>query len=297
MGLSERQLEVRSRGIGGSDAAAACGIDPWKSQLELYLEKTAVYEPTVTSLRRPNPRMEWGNLLEPVIRQKYMDVTGRKVSVPDTLFHPDYPHILVNLDGKADDDGILEVKTTRHDEGWGEPGTDEIPQHYLFQCHHALLVTGATFCDVAVLIAGSDFRLYHVAADPDFANDILEAELDFWSHVTRREPPDPDYGLPRTTELIRKLNPGTNGQRLVAGDMEASWRAAYEDAALRVKVYQNAADAAKQHLEWTMGDASELAFPDGRALRRRVVTRRGYTVEDSTHIDARWIKMTGSEED
>ncbi len=36
----DQWLNVRKNGIGSSDAAAAVGLNPYKSQLELWLEKT-----------------------------------------------------------------------------------------------------------------------------------------------------------------------------------------------------------------------------------------------------------------
>jgi hypothetical protein len=40
-----------------------------------------------------------------------------------------------------------------------------------------------------------------------------------------------------------------------------------------------------------MGTAAELSFADGKALRRREVTRKGYTVQASTYIDARFVAI------
>ena len=36
-------LELRRRGIGGSDAAAVCGLDPWRSPFEVWLDKTGLF--------------------------------------------------------------------------------------------------------------------------------------------------------------------------------------------------------------------------------------------------------------
>lgn len=58
-------LEVRKHGIGSSDAAAALGLNPYKSQLELWMEKTG----RDTDLPKPDPTdttapVYWGTLLE-----------------------------------------------------------------------------------------------------------------------------------------------------------------------------------------------------------------------------------------
>jgi putative phage-type endonuclease len=64
-------LEQRRHGIGGSDAAAALGLSPWKTPLSLYLEKTGDARPF-----RDNESMLWGRVLEPAIRAEYTRRTG-----------------------------------------------------------------------------------------------------------------------------------------------------------------------------------------------------------------------------
>jgi hypothetical protein len=48
---------------------------------------------------------------------------------------------------------------------------------------------------------------------------------------------------------------------------------------------------AKAHLLWAMGEAAELRFLDGRALRRKLQTRKAYSVPETTFIDARWMNI------
>ena len=59
----EDWLEYRKQGIGGSDAAVACGISRYKSPVELWLEKTG---------QLPNQEAGeaayWGTQLEPFVR-------------------------------------------------------------------------------------------------------------------------------------------------------------------------------------------------------------------------------------
>jgi putative phage-type endonuclease len=109
----EEWLSVRGNGIGSSDAAAAVGISPYKSPLELWLEKTS---------RQPAPDLAandavfWGTTLEEIIAKVYAERTGTKVRrLNAVLQHPEYPFMLANLDRvvqhPTDGNGILEVKT------------------------------------------------------------------------------------------------------------------------------------------------------------------------------------------
>jgi putative phage-type endonuclease len=184
-------LEERKKGIGGSDAGAVLGVSPWKTPLQVYLEKRGEV-PGIED----NEYMKWGRNLEPLIRQEYANQTGREVTVPgEILHHSRYGWMLANLDGAIVNGGgikrVLEIKTARSADNWGEPGTDEIPDHYQAQVQHYMIVTGYPVADVAVLIGGSDFRLYEVPADPELHAIMVEKEAAFWERVQKGVEPEP----------------------------------------------------------------------------------------------------------
>lgn len=183
----EAWLAERRRGVGGSDVAAILGLSPYRTPLDVFRDKRGdlVDQPE-------NAPMRWGNLLEPVVRQEYSDVTGREVLMPDRMLaHGTHEFMLANLDGYTADGRVVEIKTARTGNDWGEPGTDEIPQAYLFQVQHYMAVTGFAVADVAVLIGGSDFRLYEVEADPELHEMLIDAEAAFWRRVVENDPPEP----------------------------------------------------------------------------------------------------------
>jgi putative phage-type endonuclease len=180
-------LEQRRHGIGGSDAAAALGLSPWKTPLSLYLEKTGDARPF-----RDNESMLWGRVLEPAIRAEYTRRTGIACASGAQLTHPKYPWMRATLDGLSNErqPRVVEIKTARTDRGWGEPGTDDVPQTYLLQCVHYMVVTGAQLADIALLVGGQDFRIYTVQRNAALADLVVEGEHEFWQHVQRREPPE-----------------------------------------------------------------------------------------------------------
>lgn len=183
-------LKQRQIGIGGSDVAAILGVSKWKTPLDVYRSKTE--EPVETD----NASMEWGRRLEPVIRQKYADTVGMAVSVPEFMFqHPEHTFMIADVDGIRDDGRILEIKTARTLHGWGEEGTDEIPDYYRTQVQHYMTVLGVNVCDVAVLIGASDFRIYTVESDPELESLLIEAESDFWENFVMKgiEPPPQSF--------------------------------------------------------------------------------------------------------
>ena len=102
-GMSREQwLQVRKQGIGSSDAAAACGLNPHMSMLELWMIKTGRMQnqPDQPTQNSYSP-LYWGNQLEPLIANYYQHKTGHKVrKVNAVLQHPDPDKhfMLANLD-------------------------------------------------------------------------------------------------------------------------------------------------------------------------------------------------------
>lgn len=182
--------EERRSGIGGSDVAAIMGLSPWQSPQDIFEQKLGLAAPT-----EETPAMRWGTILEDPIAEEYARQTGYKIRRANKVRrHPDYHYMIAHLDRDVTrSDRIVECKSVgkwADMSEWGEPGTDQIPQYYLTQAHHYLVVTGKRFCDVAVLIAGQDFRIYTVEADPEIAQELIEAEAEFWDCVVRMEAPD-----------------------------------------------------------------------------------------------------------
>lgn len=192
MALTAEQLENRRHGIGGSDAGAILGLNPYRTPLDVWQEKTGRVEPPDLS---DNEAVRWGEILEDAVASEYALREGVKVRrVNRTLVHPEHPWMLAHLDrtvvGKR---RVLEVKTAgAHMAGeWGEPGTDQVPEYHLAQIVHYLAVTGYESADLAVLIGGRDFRVYHIQRDEELIQALIEAERDFWRLVETDTPPEP----------------------------------------------------------------------------------------------------------
>lgn len=201
----DQWLKERMSGIGGSDAPAALGLSKWKTPLSLYMEKRGELAPQPES-----EPMRWGTRLEPIVRQEYADRTGELVRVPEGILrHPQHAWMLANIDGVTDSRRLVEIKTARTAEGWGESGGDEIPQAYLIQVQHYLTVTALSVADVAVLIGGQDYRQYEVPADPELQELIVEQEAEFWKAVQDGTPPNPVTYADMVTRYGRSSRSGT----------------------------------------------------------------------------------------
>jgi len=287
MSLTEEQLAERHTGLGGSDAAPALSLSPFKTPLALFLEKREPHAPVAD-----RSWLHWGRVLEPVIRQEYANITGRVVHLPTgTLRHPKHNWMLAHVDGVTEDQRVFEAKTARIAEGWGKSGTDEVPHDYLIQVQHYLAVTGLQVADIAVLIGGNDFRIFEVPADLDLQRNIIDGEEEFWHLVESNTPPPPDWDND-SVRIIERLFPGTDGTTMVADAEDKAMQQTYVQAMKLMKRYEDLAEGTKAHLLYKMGNAARFLFPDAEVqLQRKEVARKEYTVPATRYIDTRFTKL------
>jgi predicted phage-related endonuclease len=182
-----------------------------------------------------------------------------------------------------------EGKTAFHSTGWGEEGTDQVPIDALMQTHHYMIVTDLPVFDVCVLI-NRKFGFYEVPApDAEMREMMIEGERDFMRRVREGDPPPLDYAHKTALDVIKKVYPGTNGERLIADVNAIAARKCLEECAEAEKLAKKQKEAFKAQLLDVMGEAALLAFPDGKCLRRQKVERAGYYVEGAEYIDARFV--------
>lgn len=189
----EAWLAERAAGIGGSEAAAVCGLSKWKTPLDVYMSKVGYLDGMGRGDDGETFDMRRGTLLEPVVLQMYTDETGLVVRKPEeAVCSVAHPFIRANLDGVVvgESKGI-EAKTSRTRIGWGEPWTAEIPIDYLFQCQHNMVAASLEVFDVPVLFGDFEFAIYTVEPDHEFQELLIAQERAFWDRVLAREPPDP----------------------------------------------------------------------------------------------------------
>jgi putative phage-type endonuclease len=263
-------LSVRGQGIGSSDAAVAVGISPYKSPLELWLEKTERQAAIDISA---NDAVFWGTTLEHIIANVYAQRTGTKVRrLNAVLQHPDHPFMLANLDRvvqhPTDGNGILEVKTAGLNSArfW----EDGVPDSYQCQVLHQLAVTGKPWCDVAVLIAGQDFRVYRILPDHAKMADLIEREAAFWQCVIDDVPPPVD-GSESSGRALASLYPSDRGDTLDCSDDTEMNRLFSDYWACRQQRESSAEqeELLKQRLQERLGFASGAILGGGKISWRK----------------------------
>ena len=276
-------LAVRKGGIGSSDAASAVGLNPYKSQLQLWMEKTGRDGtlPKVDPHDETSP-MYWGALLEPIVAAHYSKRTGYKVRrINAVLQHPKEPWMLANLDREvmgAPDVQILECKTAGINGSrlWKEG----VPEYIQLQVMHQLAVTGKQAADVAVLICGQDLQIHRIERDDSMIAKLIALERQFWRYVELDQQPPAD-GSDSADIALRCLYPQDNGQTLdLTKDTEMS--AALSDLmAVRQLLTMNSQLEAqlKQRIQQRMGEATKALFDWGHVTWKRSKDGSGLDID------------------
>jgi putative phage-type endonuclease len=266
-------LEFRRKGIGSSDAAAAVALSPYKSQLELWMDKTGKDEglPKIDPNDETSPAY-WGTLLEPIVAAHYTKRTGNRVRrVNAVLQHPTEPWMLANIDREVMGDEqvqILECKTA------GLQGArlwkDGVPEYVQLQVMHQLAVTGKRAADVAVLICGQELQVHRIERDEQMIAQLINLEQAFCVFVETNQPPPAD-GSESADRALRCLYPDDSGESLdLTADVEMS--AAFCDlVAVRQVLSEHLELEAKlkQRIQQRMGQASRAIFQGGDVSWKR----------------------------
>ena len=180
----------RKQVVTATDIAAICGLSPYRSAFDVWLDKTRDDIPPDST----NAAMTWGNRLEPVVAAAYTEQYGIKVAKAEFI-RKDFDGVpagctqdYVSEDGQIN----VEVKTARSGYAWGDPGSDQIPDYYLTQVTWQMGIAGQRMTHLAVLIGASDFRIYNVPFDQTFFDSLLDRAREFWKLVLSKTPPQTD---------------------------------------------------------------------------------------------------------
>lgn len=271
----EEWLAYRRQGIGSSDAAAAVGLNPYQSPLELWLVKTGRDEglPQVDPNDDTSP-LFWGTVLEPVVAEHYARRTRFKVRRRNAVLQhpdPDKAWMLANIDREVvghPDVQILECKTA------GEFGArlwrDGVPEYVQCQVQHQLAVTGKRAAEVAVLVCGQELRIYRIERDEALIAHLIELESRFWQYVVTDTAPPAD-GSTSSGRALQALYPQDAGTVLdytadlsLSGDFDELL-----DIRDRLTVLEAQESKLKQRLQENMGEASKAVFASGSVSWKR----------------------------
>lgn len=203
-------LAARKKGIGGSDAAAVAGLNPYESPLSVYYNKLGE-----TPDKESTEAMRQGTDLEEYVAQRFTEATGKKVKRCNYILRSrTHPFMIADIDRViVGEDALLECKTTLNRDGYTFEGTD-FPQYWFCQCMHYFATIGVKKIYIAVLAYGRGFHIIELNRD-DYKEDIaalIALEGVFWNdNVLKGVPPAVD-GNEATSTALTAIYPKDNGE-------------------------------------------------------------------------------------
>lgn len=264
-------LEWRRKGIGGSDAPAVVGLSPWKSPIQLYMEKVGEW----ISEEEPSEAAYIGTRLENVLAEIFSEQTGMKVMKRNAILqHTQYPWMIANIDrrivGKKEG---LEIKTASEylKDEWKD---DEVPAHYLVQVQHYMAVTGYDAWWVAVLIGGNKFRYKRIERDDELIQQLIELEKDFWqNNVLKNVPPEMD-GSNASSQLLKRMYPKASLPSIDLPSQAKSLVADLESVKAEIKILEDRKNELENKLKSMLGEHEEGRIGDVVVSWKNVETKR-----------------------
>lgn len=286
--LTQEQLKERKNGIGGSDAAAICGVSKWRTPVDIYLDKTSEYVEKESS-----HIFKRGNALEPLVAELFRRQFKKDVEVVDTIKSTDQPFMFANIDGLLKQEcALVEFKHYNKfmEKEWGDEGTDQIPDDYLLQVQHYLFVTKMKKAYVAVLFASDDvfnllydvvlmedglvkalsiinvdrfpLKLYEVHKNEKLIQSLVKIEKDFWeNHVKKKTPP-----TWTTREDLAHLFPVANDREIFANDDDIQVIAEIKKQKEDLEKIEKEIEEKKTYLCGRLQNASALKTPEGSII-------------------------------
>ena len=182
-------LRLRKSGIGGSDAGAICGVNPYSSAMKVFRDKTS---DVVEEL--DNEAVRIGHDLEGYVAQRFTEATGLKVRKSNFMYRSvEHPFMIADVDRLVvGEDAGLECKTASayNADKWKD---GNVPLHYMMQCYHYMAVTGKRAWYIAAVVLGSGFTYQKLEWDDGLIARLIEMEEGFWnSYVAKGTIPPPD---------------------------------------------------------------------------------------------------------
>ena len=274
----EEWLQLRKSGIGGSDAGAICGVNPFSSPMKVYRDKTCDIQE-----EQDNESIRQGHDLEQYVADRFMEATGLKVRRSNYMYrNTAYPFMIADVDRLVvGEDAGLECKTASayNADKWKD---GEIPLHYIMQCYHYMAVTGKRTWYIAAVILGREFVYRKLEWDDELIRQMIDIEQNFWeNYVQKGILPNPD-GTKVSDEILEQYfhtAKKASAIELVGFDEKLGRR---EEILLQIAELQKEQSRIEQEVKLYMQD-NEMATSDSY--------RVSWSNVETSRLDTKRIKL------
>ncbi|MBL7997717.1 MAG: YqaJ viral recombinase family protein [Candidatus Kapabacteria bacterium] len=249
-------LAKRRMGIGGTDIAAICGMDKWKSPLDVYRAKVEGVKV------EDNAAMRRGRALESLVADEYAINSDNIVLLPEKRIveHPNCTYFLASVDriimpkdgSQFSGNGILECKTTAR-----LIDRETIPQTWVCQAQWYMYVMDLQWASIAWMGGNFQFDYIEIERNDEFIDYLVQEAVKFWTnHIEPQSPPEP-----RTAADVMYLYPKHSpGKELPLVEESARVVETYKSLTARIKHLEAEQDELKERIITMFGDAESLTY-------------------------------------
>ena len=267
----------RRGGIGGSDLGTLLGMNPWKSPLELWQDKT--WQTELEILDNPDPKNDrpkrMGQYFEQVVADEYTIATGNQVRRKNQMVWHDNGLFFANVDRLVQGTRILlECKKQGYAQRdrWGDTDTTNIPREILCQVMHYMGILDRAEAHVAVLLGDYDFRWYCIPRNDEVIDKMWAAALAWWETYVLENTAPP----PRSVADVLKLFPESIEERsVVATDAVMGMCEGLASVKHELKELGDAKESYEFEIKKFMEAAEGLMDPTGELLATWRTGKRG----------------------
>jgi putative phage-type endonuclease len=255
--------------IGGSSAAAACGVDPYRSRVMLWAELTGRIE------REESEAMQWGNLLQPLIVTALHDLGIEAQPTNAELRDDARPWLIGHPDGFIPDTPkpvLLEVKTAGTWAGreWHD---GDVPIQYAAQVQHYLHLTGLERALLACLVGGQRLITRTLERDDAAISLMLDLEAEFFGYVVSDTPPPPDGSKSSAEALAAMFDAPTDSTvRLTREQLE--WLRELKERKAQLAAVKEQTAELENRLKLALGNATTAIDRHDNVVLRWTPTKR-----------------------
>ena len=290
----EEWLELRKKGIGGSDIGKILGLSNWGSPLSVFVDKTT----PVQESDEENLAMELGLELEPFLRRKFERWVAKEEGIEVcirrnnfVLADDKFSYMIADIDGDfvhpTHGRTGVELKTVS-EMGHVNWKDDEIPDQYYAQVQWYLMVTGYKIWYLVYLVGNRKLGVKIIERNDEFIENMRGQAVDFWNNFILTNTAPSPIGKDVDHDAILALWPTeTAGEQIEYTDPEVQKQLAEVmdgyDKANEMKHHIDAIiKEGKQYIEFLMKDAETMLF-NGRKFTFKTTNRKAYTVEAKSY--------------
>ena len=253
-------LQIRRKGIGGSDIGAICGFNSYRSPVSVWQDKRGELPETEV-----NEAMYWGTIHEETIAKEYAkrhpeikveNVNALLRSTKNPIHYANLDRLIIVPGGE---NMVLECKTAGE---WVKgKWADGVPDQYYLQVQWYLHITGFGRGVLAVLIGGNKYKEFTVERNQSVIDGLVKMAAKFWAYVESGEFPQEFIdGSDDTAEAIANYFGEPAQDTIFLDSPEAEiWVKEYREAHEAGKAAKLRKDDAANHLKVMLGNEGTKA--------------------------------------